>query len=343
MARPAGIWWRESHNCFYCTHKGRKVRLNPDKKIATLLFYELQEPGELSWNGRAVDLLDEFLDWSRVNHKPSTYKWQKHAVNGFAQSLPAGVRVRDLKPFHLTKWLDEDYPRQPKEDGTLPVTDNTRHGMVSGVMRAFNWAVKEGIIKESPFRMVTKPPKTPRAAYFLPDQWNTLLAQVQDEPFRDFLLALRHTGCRPSEARMVEAKHFHSAQSCWIIPRKLAKGGQDERCILLDDTALAICNRLAEKHPEGALFRNRRGRAWTKDAINSRFQRLKHKLPFHATAYVCRHTFITDALVNGVGEATVSELAGHRDKRMVLTVYQHVSKRPDHLRESLKKATEGLN
>jgi integrase len=332
------MWWRATHKAWYVTHKGRKVRLDPDKKIATRLFYDLMGRNDPSWDGLAVDLLHAYLDWSKANHAKTTYNWYKYACDSFGESLTTGFRVCNLKPYDLTKWVDLKFPAQ----GESPSTDNTRHNMAAAVMRAFSWAVKQGIIEKSPFANYTKAPKTPRAAYFMPGQWEKLLSFVPDQQFKDFLSFLRHTGCRPQEARITEARFFYPDEKRIIIPRKSAKGKKDERHILLDDTALEICTRLAAIHPNGPLFRNRRGRAWSKDAINSRFQRLKPKLPFHATAYVCRHSFCTDALINGVGESSVSELMGHKDKRMILSVYQHVGKRSDHLQDALKQATKDI-
>jgi len=332
------MWWRKTHDCYYTTYKGEKKRLDPDKKIAQRMFFEIMGRNEPTAEGCVSDLLAAYLKWSKANHKESTYKWYKYACDSFGNSLSEDFRVRNLKPYNLTKWVDATFPAQ----GEAPATDNTRHNMASAVMRAFNWATREGIINQSPLANFVKAPKTPRAEYFMPGQWEKLISIVPDEPFKDFLTFLRHAGCRPQEARIVEAKQFFPDQRCLIVPRTLAKGKKEERHILLDDVALAICKRLAEKHPEGALFRNTRGRPWTKDAVNCRFQRLKAKLPFHASAYVARHTFITDGLINGVGESAMAELAGHKDKRMILSVYSQVSKRSDHLRDALKKATQDL-
>ena len=214
--------------------------------------------------------------------------------------------------------------------------------MASCILRVFNWAVDEQLLTHSPLASFKKAPKTPRDTYLMPEEWDVLLAKIKDTEFLDFLWVVRLTGCRPLEARAVEAQHVYAAQRCWILPKGLSKGEKDERHVLLDDAALAICQRWAEKFPEGPIFRNTKDMPWTKDAINSRFQRLKVKLPFHCSAYTMRHTFATDPLEAGVGEATVAALMGHKDKTQVLKTYQHVAKRADHLREGLKKATRDL-
>jgi integrase len=209
-------------------------------------------------------------------------------------------------------------------------------------IRDLDWAVKEGLLTHSPLARFQKAPKTPRETYLMPAEWDVLMGKVKDAEFLDFLWAVRLTGCRPLEARCVEAKHFFPKEKCWILAKELSKGEKEERCVLLDDAALEICQRWADKYPDGPIFRNTKGRPWTKDAINSRFQRLKVKLPFHCSAYTIRHTFGTDALVAGVGEATVAALMGHKDKTQILKTYQHVAKRAEHLRDGLKKATGDL-
>jgi site-specific recombinase XerD len=51
-----------------------------------------------------------------------------------------------------------------------------------------------------------------------------------------------------------------------------------------------------------------------------------------------RHLYITDALENGMSLATVAELVGHRDLKMVMQIYSHLSERADHLRDAARTA-----
>ena len=103
---------------------------------------------------------------------------------------------------------------------------------------------------------------------------------------------------------------------------------------------VTLCAELAREHPEGPLFRNTRGRPWTRDAIRLRFRNLRERLglPKGVVAYAFRHTYITDALEKGVPIASLAELAGHRDTRMISTVYSKLSQRRKHLAEMAAKA-----
>jgi integrase len=58
-------------------------------------------------------------------------------------------------------------------------------------------------------------------------------------------------------------------------------------------------------------------------------------------AYLLRHSFSTNAIVNGVDPMTVSVLLGHANGATLAKVYSHLSQRPDHLHEAAKKATGG--
>jgi integrase len=208
------------------------------------------------------------------------------------------------------------------------------------VSRVFSWAKKSGRLKGNPLEGMEKPQPTSRDVYLTPDQYKSVVAAIKDEAFRDFVQIMRETGCRPKEARLVEARHFDRQSKCWIFPKAEAKGRREARIVLLNDRAFEITQRLALKHPSGPMFRNLDGEPWRKDSLNCRCHRLTRKLGFQVCCYAIRHTFATDAIVRGVDLVTISQLMGHKSLDMLHRIYQHVSRRSDHLREGLRKATE---
>lgn len=211
------------------------------------------------------------------------------------------------------------------------------------IQRGVNWAVEMGHIDKSPIAKVKKPTPVRREAYLWPKQYQQVLSLIRDEAFRDYVEILRHTGCRPKEARIVEARHCLWEDRCWVLPTNLAKGKMEPRTVLLSNRALEICRRRAELFPEGPMFRNLLGTPWTSNAITDRFRRLNAKLDFHVTAYAIRHTFATDAILRGVDLVTIAKLMGHKNLKMLTEVYEHVSKRQDYLRKGLDQATGHLN
>jgi site-specific recombinase XerD len=74
--------------------------------------------------------------------------------------------------------------------------------------------------------------------------------------------------------------------------------------------------------------------------VRCRFRILRKKLPHLAgvISYTMRHSFATQALVNGVGIAHVAELMGHVDTSMVSQHYAHLAGNVQHMREAAKKA-----
>ena len=77
--------------------------------------------------------------------------------------------------------------------------------------------------------------------------------------------------------------------------------------------------------------------------VDVHIRRLREKLPHlkGVVAYCYRHTFATEALVNGVGVAQVAELLGHTSTEMVSTHYGHLTEKVAHLREAARKAVGG--
>ncbi len=381
MARKAGIWWYKEKKCYYTFYKGKRRRLDPNKKKAEQEWAKLMGKAIAKGDDLMVkQLLDQYLDWSEANHSENTHRRVRASILSFADSLPPGVIIGNLEPHHLTSWLDKRYPkkitpeavkyaaereakraaeeavrerememageerlkRKQKPKQLRPATDNTRHDIAADVLAAFNWAAgpNQRIIRSSPLTGYRKAPKTPRILYLAPEQQEDLLKRIDDQEFRDFLVVLLHTGMRPGEARVMEAKHVMLKEGVVRIPKELAKGKRKERRVLLDDVVLAILKPLVLKFPEGPILRNTHGRPWTKDAINCRFTRLKAELPYRVTAYAMRHTFINEALRNGAAECAIAEVVGHEDKTMIQKVYGHPALHQDLLNSVVKKANK---
>ncbi|MBI3464897.1 MAG: tyrosine-type recombinase/integrase [Planctomycetes bacterium] len=225
-------------------------------------------------------------------------------------------------------------------------------GAITAVKRAFNWAADEGYIDHSPIARIKKPPRTGRGeeAYLMPDQWQKLVATVKDgqkpyevEPFLDYITVMKETGCRPQEIRKVEARHLDHAAKRWVFPVEESKDGKktkQKRIVELGDVAYGICQKLALKHPEGPLFRNSDGKPWTNYALSCRCQRLEEKLGFEVFPYAIRHTFATEAILNGVDVITIARLMGHSDLAMLNRIYQHVMRDKEYMQKARAKAIQ---
>jgi integrase len=111
-----------------------------------------------------------------------------------------------------------------------------------------------------------------------PADFEMLVSNVRDEEFRELLVFAFEAGCRPQEARHIEARHVKLDLQRIEIPPPEAKGKRRWRIVYLSEKALEIIKRLMKQRPEGKLFLNLDGNPWKAQAIVCRFQRLLVKL-----------------------------------------------------------------
>jgi integrase len=309
----------------------KQINLGTDKEAAYEEYYRLMA-GKTPVNSRTpvAVLLDQFLSWVQGNRAASTYEWYKLYIVSFAKFVGPKMKIGDLKPGKVDEWLKTNFK---------DATDSGKNGAVRAVSRAFNWAKRQRLISDNPVWGMERPAATPREVYISPEQWQAVFASIKpNDPFLDLLIFMKETGCRPFEARMVEAAHW-DRNDLIVLERAKSKGKKTRRVIRLNDTAQAIVRKLALRRPEGPLFVNRRGKPWTASAIDQCFGKLEKRLGFPFFPYAVRHTFCTDSLLRGVGPLETAILMGHRDAKMVMEVYAHLCQQHEHLRKKLRQAT----
>jgi integrase/recombinase XerD len=350
--RPAHPWFRASKAAWFVELGGKQVRLGkhpptappPRKSEKTGLwnpppailneFHKRMAGGSATWPIRekltVAQLCDLFLDFSNKHHAPDTYETYRHFLQKFCDGhghLPA----TDIKPIHATRWLDSH-----------PAWKGGRRHAVLAVKRAYGWADQQGILSPNPLKHVKPDPVGRRTRVLTGDEQAQILAAIKDQPFRDFVLALTETGCRPSEVARVTAAHFKPDLGVWVFDRhKTFKATGRPRVVFLTPAMVGLSRRLAEKYPDGPLFRGPRGRRpFTRNGIRCRFRRLRTKLPHlaHFCSYSYRHSFATRALLNQVPAAEVAGLLGHTSIDMVSRTYGHLADQVGHMREAARKA-----
>jgi len=331
MRQPFSRRHRSGKVYWYVEIHGRQVPLGPDKEVAFKTWHALASTLVTPTEDMQVHtLLNLYLDWTQKNRAKATYAWYQMFLKSFAKMVPEMMRVHELRPYHVEAWLAD-----------FGGNSNTRNGAVRAVKRAFNWAVKQGYLTHSPVRNVEKPKPRRREEYLEPERYQQIIEAIQDPCFHDFVEAMKETGARPQEVRLVQAKHVDRKARVWFFPASEAPKGDEERTIPLSDQAWEITQRLMLKYPEGPLFRNHHGRPWNKDSLSLRSIRLSKKLGFSWCLYQIRHQFATEAIVAGVDLITLAAIMGHKDLRMLQQVYQHVQRKGDHLRAAIKKISEG--
>ena len=332
MRQPKPFFRKQTRSWYVQVGK-RQINLGRHEEEAWAKYHELMasKVDLTSATATVAQLLDTYLEWCSKRRSKGTFENSKLYCRSFIRSVGKRIRIKQLKPKHISEWIDQ----HPKW------TDNSKNDAISIVQRAFNWAVKQGYIHQSPIAAVEdKPRKRRREVVFSPAEFKEILGHVRDQVFKDFLEFLWETGCRPFEARMIEAEHVDLPNRMVVLPESLNKTGKGVRVIFLTDKASEILRRLLETlEDEGPLFRNSRGNPWTKDAIKCRLTRIRDKLGVDSVcAYGIRHSFATEGLKNGVDPLSLSMLMGHSDVSMIARTYQHLAKDPAFLRAQAEKA-----
>lgn len=324
-------WWYVQLNV---GGKRRQLKLaqgRDNEKQAYQKFYRVMASEGLDVPGscqlKIADVCDLFLDWSKTHNSQRTYDWYREYLQSFCDRyghLPA----LDLKPLHVTKWLDGH-----------PKWKNSRRCATVAVKRAYNWCFDEGLLAKNPTKKVKRPKGGRRERILTPEEQKLILDSIKDAAFREFFYAMQETGCRPGEISFVGAESV--GDGTWELAEHKTKKHTDKpRIIYLTPGMIELTRRLALQNAEGPLFRNSKGRPWNRNSLRCRFKRLRQKFPQlkGVVCYTLRHTYATDAMERGVPAATVAELMGHKDIKMIEEHYGHLSQKRQHLQDAAKKA-----
>lgn len=348
LMRQPKPWYRAALGAWYVEHHAKQVRLgehpdgaSPPKKtkgswnpppVILDAFYKLMatDPANLPKAGQILvaQVCDLFLSHAEKHNERATYVWYKHFLQNFS-TLYGRVAAGELKPFHVTKWLDANTWKGGQRNAVI------------ALKRAFNWADQQGVLTPNPLRNVQKPPAGRRTRIVTTAEREEILAAVPDRNFKEFLTALYLTGCRPSEVSRVTAANVNLELGVWIFEQH--KTGKP-RVIYLNPEMVEMSRRLVAERPDGPLFPSRKlNRPFSKNAIRCRLRNLRKRLPHlkGVVAYAYRHSYASGALENGVGIAQVAELLGHTDTRMVSRHYGHLNQKVAHMKDAAKKAVGG--
>lgn len=314
MPRRPKPWFRKPRKLWYVCIDGKQHNLGKDKTKAYEKFHKLMSSPQQVVDPSAVSyVLEEFLEWTQQHRSPKTYTWYRDFLNPFHLKYPT-LNVDDLTPKHVTEWLTT----------CTTWNDTTKNKAISALQRAFNWGKRNLDLKQNPIEGMEKPEAATRTQTISSEDVTLIFDSVTDQEFRDIIEFSFECGCRPQEAKWLEARHVQLDKSrCFYAAAEAKK--RIPRAIYLSEKAEAILKRLMEEHPTGPLFLNTRGNQWTADAIKCRFAQIEKRTGKRFFQYMFRHTWITEKLKAGVDSHVVAALAGHRDTKMIDRVYSHVS------------------
>ncbi len=332
-------WYLKLGKTFHRLGKGPKDAPPPEVMTKYHEIMANRQPAATAADGTVASIIAQYLAWCARQcelgeMKSLTHRWYKRFLDSFVAYLNRvhpGLTIAELKTHHVKDWRDEEYGKPAG-----------KRGAVVSVKRALNWAADDReIIPANPVKKIKAGKQPSREVYITAEQWGRILAAVDDsDPFKEILLIMHATGCRPGEARSVECRHVDLARRIWEFPPdewKCGKKTGKKRVIYLNGDAFDLTRRaVLRAGGDGYLFRNRKGKPFTSAWIGSKCSRLGEKLKLVGfCAYALRHTWTTDKLKQGVDPCTVAKLAGNSPE-MVMEVYNQLGLNESHLHDAAR-------
>lgn len=333
MARPAKPWYRKSLDAWYVIHHGKQIRLakgKANRKEAYREFLKLTEKCDPLTADRssaeAICLL--FIAHARVHLKPNTVDGYVRFVETFARTIK-GMDGNAVQPRHVSAYLNAH----------IDWNKTTRYNAITAIKRAWSWALEEGHITVNQLKPMKRP--RPERREDIPDDAEIRrFVDAANPAFRQTLIFMRETGCRPGEVYMMEKRHvdLENREVRFRIGEDKTSGKTGRpRVIHLNDLALAMVTSLVSQYPAGPLFRNTEGKPWTRFAVNCATIKARNKAGLQnnlAVAYAMRHQYITDGLAKGVPISIIAEVTG-TSAEMIARVYSHISEKKSLLLEAV--------
>lgn len=349
MARSAKPWFNRQKNCWMVWLNGQRVKLAEGKKnkkaaqdrYDELRFEASRNPHPDSGAATVASVIERYQQFADKRLAETTKKTRWPYLQSFAEAH--GWRsTGDARPDHMQDWLDQ----HPEWE-----SDWTKHTALFSVQVAFNWAYKCRIIKENPFRGVSHRAGPPRRS-MTEQEFRAILRVTGSEwrntkptpgaRFRQVLIFLWYTGCRPGEASKLRWQDVDFDRSLIVLKEHKTSRTQKTprpRIIPLHPVVVGLLIQLRKRGEGDHVFLTHRKTPWTKDTLVHRVVRARTKAEVSSDAklYGIRHAFGTRAIVSGVGLKTTSELMGHTTTRMT-EHYVHLAGQTAHLAAAMQLA-----
>lgn len=347
MARHPEPWYWTARDAWYACIQGkqRKLAEGPEGKSAAWkvlrkILAELDRPRasqRLVGNLVALWSADVQARAERGEVAAQTPADYQRRLGSFPDACGA-VAADQFRPHHLTTWLNE-------QEGWGATS---RHDAVGAIKTMFAWAEAEGLIERSPVAHVKRPTRPKRREHVMgPEVWLAVRGAVRSPHFLALVEFLYLTGCRPKEARTLEACHVHLDRGVAILEGKTTRATGRKIVIRLSAAAAELLRPLVTTWPTGPLFRNEDGNPWTRFAVNDQVKRIRTRLKLDkdqgrgVVVYALRHLFARDGIQAGAGIVEMSVLLNHSSPRMLFEVYGDMTERSDHLQATLATVRPG--
>jgi integrase len=339
MARKPSVRYWSSRNAYCCWFRGQQHVLadGPDDKptgptyLAALKRFSeiitLDAAGSAGDRNTVRTVFEKYLAHIHGKAKPATFELrQRYLCEFLAGSGRGDVAVKDFAGIYVYDFIER--MRRPrwikKANRDCRWGDGAARALISSLKAAFSWAKGMKLIATDPVASLAEPEARSRGrdCILTREQHEVILANCRPA-LRAIVVVLENSGARPAEIinATAEAYDAHLGALVYHTETRRRKGEyshktarRKDRVILLTGEALKIVRDLIGKHPQGLLFRNSKGRPWTRKHLVGIFRNLRKraKLPAEFCAYSYRHTFATRWLERGGSIDVLAELMGNK-------------------------------
>jgi len=333
---------RKRYSKFYYTDfyvKGKRiVRKIPagiaDKRQAQIYEDDLKLKmlkGEIGLERKATDhelkpLIDQYLDYSRVNKAPSSFKRDELAIRTFIEHT-GFTTLSDVTPIALERY---------KGERLLKVSRTTVNIELKILKAMFNKLVALEVISRNPIKSVSRlPGPSSNTIKFLEKDEVVALLEAASPSFRPILYTYLKTGLRKSELIHLEWTDIDLSNKRIRVIEKESHSVKwhRERHIPIDQELVDVLRSLRRQGKYVFMTRNETLRK------NNLIRELKKTavragIDKNVTIHMLRHTYASHLVMEGVPLRTVGELLGHSCITTTLR-YSHLA--PDHLNGAVEK------
>ncbi|MFJ5963399.1 tyrosine recombinase XerC [Bacillus sp. NPDC093026] len=288
---------------------------------------------------RLVHLFIEYLQIEK-NYSALTISGYTEAIEEFVRFM----NIQGINAFEEVSYQDTRiYLTEAYEKG---LTRRTISKKVSALRSFYKFLVREQLVKENPFLLVSLPKQDKRIPSFLYEEELKELFAISDlstplgQRNQAILELLYATGMRVSELCSLKESDLDLTMDTVLVHGKGSKqryvpfGSYAHEALItyLEDGRKKLLAKRKDR-AEAQVFLNQRGAPLTDRGVRYILTELMKKASstLHIHPHMLRHTFATHLLNEGADLRSVQELLGHSNLSST-QVYTHVSK--DSLRKT---------
>lgn len=293
------------------------------------------------------DLYQLFLEHQRKNTKPSTVAINRRYIEGHVLPQIGKMKLKDIKPAFLQKLVYQWHDKYKQYAYIRKVAS-----------QVFKYGVSLELIESNPMAKTLLPrPKEceKKLQFWTRQELNTFFEKLEDfgnKKQLTFFRVLAYTGMRKGEVLALQWQDIDFIKRKIKITKTI---GMDEynkqyvsstpktknsiRTITIDEETVTMLKnwRIQQKQDylllgfnttseEQFLFTDKQNRIYVPQTINDWLNYLikKYDLP-RITPHNLRHTHVSLLLEAGVPLKEVSERVGHKDSKITMEIYAHIS------------------